>query len=192
MTHIRHYIDLVENVLPRLPLPPSFNLRGVYDDLIYEMNQGIIVRTEDYIEKFNSEIEDYGGEEMDDIEEEPWRDPRFRQFLKDTIMAELNYLRTGKPIRAWRAIVANADWTPETAGRHIGRHWTNNKRLAIPYDHNEGTHLYVIEAILPDSSIDWTETVSHHLTRDDEEDEITIEDNAPVQIVKVTKKRFKG
>jgi hypothetical protein len=189
--HMR-WLELCESASAGQPV--SFNLKHVVDELINEMAHGELAHTDDYIIDFNDMVEagEIVGEPIDEDEERPWRFPQFMGFLQAKAVAIFNSLHVGQSIRAWRAIVADENWTPETAGRHIGLHWTYNKKLAIPYDYDEGTHVYVIEAIIPDSSIDWTDTVIHHMTRDVDEQEITILDGAPVQIVKVVKKIFNG
>jgi hypothetical protein len=186
MRNMRDIIKLIEAASAS-----GFNADWVLDELIQEMRQAEIVHSEEYVDQYNDALSDglIEGPELDAYMDEPWSVPEFKQFLRRCVVKKYEELYTTTPIRAWRAIVAFSDWKPSD-DRHIGIHWTMTRTLAIPYDADEGDHTFVIEAMIPPTSIHWEATVLHHMTRDVEEDEITLEPNAPVHIVAV--KRRKG
>lgn len=159
----------------------SFDVESVMSELISEMQQYELTNPEDWVDLYNDEQPD---KPLND-EDRPWESPSFKLWLRAHILGVFHSLHSNKPIQAWRAIVANSDWTPENSGQHIGRHWSYTKDKAVPYDALRDGTLFVVEAMIPPTSVDWEEMVLHHLTRDADEDEVTIYHGAPVQIVNI-------
>jgi hypothetical protein len=121
-------------------------------------------------------------------------DPAFVAWLKEQVtdkaegIAELilESLQNDE-LLLWRAVVAPADWNPHTS--HIGCAWSFDQEKAQPIFGNEGAgdQVFVIEARVPLSSIDWDSTLSANLSEEfgDEEDEVTLLEDGPYRIEQV-------
>ena len=178
--------------------PATFDIGSVIDTVVDEIERGEIASAEDYIDDYvEHRLETTGRRPPSRVERDPFSSEKFRAWLpgeverraREALDRLLSCVSDGR-IRAWRAVVADENWEPGR-DRHIGLHWTFTESKAEPYDAEDGTHVHVVEAVIPETSIDWTETVIHHLTRDIDEDEITILNNAPVDVVNVVSDLYK-
>jgi hypothetical protein len=172
----------------------GFDAEAVADEVLSEIRQGVVTSDDEYVENFE---DNYDGSLPSNFSFNPMAFAPYRQWLNTYLTTEavewynsLHSMVSGGVVKCWRAIVAPDDWQPNQ--RHLGTSWTYTKKKAIPYDYRDDTHLYVIEADIPEQSIDWETTVLHHMTCDQDEDEITIFDETPVNVVKITKRPFGG
>lgn len=129
-------------------------------------------------------------------------DPDFAAWLKEKIEEKavgvahefMSMVKNGN-IRAYRAVEAPAGWVPDSGQNHPGTYWSRDPRKAIAhFGGSDPSHeTYIIEADIPLSSINWSATISANLSEEFgvEEDEITIDEHAPIHIIKVKSKKPK-
>lgn len=180
--------------------PRSFILSH-FADYAWDMFTDNVSENEHELADF---VEDYEMETGDEI---PWSyvrtkggELKYEPFVKwvkprvienategaNQIIANLS----GNEIRAWRALEAPIDWKPSAP--NPGVHWSVNKKQAIAHfaPGNPNDSLFLIEAMIPVGSIDWPLTVKANLSTEfGEEEEIRINDDAPVRIISVKRKK---
>ena len=122
-------------------------------------------------------------------------DPKFAAWCKEKVEQratelahEFQSLIKNGAIKGWRAIVAPRDWKP--SGPNPGIHWSRYKAGAVAHFgmEDDDNVTYVIAANIPLSSINWESTFMANMSEEFgvDEDEITIFEEAPVVIIKVT------
>jgi hypothetical protein len=92
----------------------------------------------------------------------------------------------GDSIRCWRVITAPDDWNPEA--QHPGMYWSWDKSAAAAHwgDYKGGHREWLIEADIPVDSVDWVMTFVMNANPEyEEEKEIRIFENAPVNIISI-------
>jgi hypothetical protein len=87
----------------------------------------------------------------------------------------------------YRVITADPNWTPERDGRHPGVYWSWDKDSAEAHwgDYSNGQVAFRMTAKINSSNIDWVTTFGMNAQPSyEEEREIRIQENAPVEILK--------
>jgi hypothetical protein len=139
--------------------------------------------------RIDAGLDPYGGKDPSD----------FQNLLRDWCEDKLHEVafnlgrrvKDGK-IQAWREITAGENWTP--VGRHPGIYWSWDKHAAEAHwgghDHEgHGPVTWVMEALIPTTSIDWPTTLSQNANPDyEEEREIRILSSAPVEMIRYWRK----
>lgn len=100
-----------------------------------------------------------------------------------------SHLISGGKMRCWRVITVRKGW--DISQQHPGMYWSWDKDAAAAHwgEFDTGTSEVIIEAIIPVTSIDWVGTLAMNGHPDyEDEREIRIFEEAPVQIVSVKEK----
>ena len=194
---MRNWIDIIEE-------GSSVTARNIPDLAAQEAWDNLIMNTGENEGELSDFVADYEDETDRDIEFPPGvnpheryaelKDERFVTWLRKRVCDEARQIGkeiasaiTGNYIRCWRAMTAPPNWQP-TPDMDFGDHWSYTRDQAIAHFGDESQPCWIIEALIPLSSVDWRDTLRLNLSREfGDENEIRKIEGSPVKIVKIKK-----
>jgi hypothetical protein len=197
---MRDFINLVENLLAEeLPTPNHlvdakavFNL--VYNDMDWSTEAGGAASVKyAYAREHEIEInhDNFDGSDTSAVDTNT---PEFTHWFKGWVEERLwdawgnfaHLFDASGNATLYRVITAPADWKPDA--RHPGIYWSWDKNAADAHwgDFSEGNVKWRIAAEVNMSVVDWTTTLAMNIMPDyEDEKEIRIRENSPVNIIGV-------
>lgn len=187
---MRHILSQIQTVQQSLGQPPLVENADIHMPAALQLLKKSLPG--DGFQSVRIEIRVEAG--LDPYGDEP--DPKdFKSLLNDwceNAVHEASWKITsrmkGENLRAWREITASENWTPEQ--QHPGIYWSWDEHAAEAHwgssDHEgHGSVTWKMEALLNSAQIDWPVTIVMNANPSyNDECEVRIKPNTPVQIVK--------